>query len=270
MNALILTLAAGPAEPTFWNPTILGILTAICAVGLFCGSAYLLLGTNLGGRLGFLVAAAGLTGFMVLLTTLWWTSGSGGIDPPHGRSPAWEVVDVVPAPPDSEIEAVRDIADRGRAVEAEQLTNLRPAIEAAIVPGQSLHGETPEPRPFATLGFTQTTDFLTDFEGFRSFEEGGGTRNIFWHTPEYAAVQICATAKDARGQVITPPRCDPLQPTQYVIMRHDLGTLRQPVVIYWFMSVILFGLSLVGLNWYEHDARARKRAGLTPVPTPGA
>ena len=31
-------------------------------IGLFCGSIYLLLGTNLGARLGFLVAFTGLMG----------------------------------------------------------------------------------------------------------------------------------------------------------------------------------------------------------------
>ena len=67
--ASLLAPKAGPQN--LWNPTIIGVLTVLCAVGLFCGSAYLLLGTNLGGRLGFLVAAAGLTGFLVLLTTLW-------------------------------------------------------------------------------------------------------------------------------------------------------------------------------------------------------
>ena len=38
------------------------------AIVLFCGSIYLLLGTNLGARLGFLVAFTGLMGFMVILT----------------------------------------------------------------------------------------------------------------------------------------------------------------------------------------------------------
>jgi hypothetical protein len=269
LGALFSLLAEAPEHPNLWNPTILGILTAVCAVGLFCGSVYLLLGTNLGARLGFLVAAAGLTGFMVLLTLLWWTSGSSGIDPPHGRSPAWEVVDVVAAPPESKVEAVRGIADGGRALDAEALDNLRPAIDAALVPAESLHGETPEPRPFATLGFSDTTDFIVDFEGFESFETGGGTKNVFWHTPEFAAVQLCSTAKSPQGEVLVPPRCDPLQPTQYVILEHDLGTLRQPVILYFFMSLALFALSLLGLHWYELDARERRRAGLAPVPTPG-
>ena len=91
------------------------MLTVLSAVGLFCGSTYLLLGTNLGARLGFLVAAAGLTGFLVLLTTLWWTSGNSGIDPPHGNSPSWKVVDVVHTLDESKINAVTVHRDLGRA-----------------------------------------------------------------------------------------------------------------------------------------------------------
>ena len=71
MTHLIAEIVEGPAHPNLWNPTILGVLVVLSAIGLFCGSAYLLLATNLGGRLGFLVAFASLTGFMVLLTTLW-------------------------------------------------------------------------------------------------------------------------------------------------------------------------------------------------------
>ena len=49
---LLRVLAAdeGPKDANIWNPTIIGVLTVICAVVLFCGSAYLLLGTNMGGR----------------------------------------------------------------------------------------------------------------------------------------------------------------------------------------------------------------------------
>ncbi len=115
---------SAPARPkaapaNLWNPTIIGVLTVLCAVGLFCGSTYLLLGTNLGARLGFLVAAAGLTGFLVLLTTLWLTTpgsatGNSDLDPPHGNSASWKVVEVVPiTSPHSKIAAVRELPDQG-------------------------------------------------------------------------------------------------------------------------------------------------------------
>ena len=67
MKALVLA-AEGIKDRDLWYPTILGVLVVLAAVSLFMGSIYLLLATNLGARLGFLVAAAGLSGFMVLLS----------------------------------------------------------------------------------------------------------------------------------------------------------------------------------------------------------
>ena len=83
----VTVLAAELTEKTLWYPTILGVLVVVAAVLLFCGSIYLLLGTNMGARLGFLVAFTCLMGFMVLLTSLWITTASplntlkGRIDP---------------------------------------------------------------------------------------------------------------------------------------------------------------------------------------------
>ena len=64
MGLVTLLAQHASGEKNLWDPTILGVLVVLSAVGLFCGSVYLLLGTNLGGRLGFLVAGACLTGFM--------------------------------------------------------------------------------------------------------------------------------------------------------------------------------------------------------------
>jgi len=271
LSALIGEITEGPAHPNLWNPTILGVLVVLSAIGLFCGSAYLLLATNLGGRLGFLVAFASLTGFLVLLTTLWWTSGNSGIDPPHGKSPSWSVVDVVSSPSDSKIAAVRDAAAKGTAANESQLGNLRPAMDAALVHTAPIEGVTPAAQPFAT--FEASLDYLTDFKGYQTFIIGGGTKNLFWHNPKYAIAQFCPT--DPNTPIGQPPVCDPLQPKKYVVMSYNFGSLREPVVFqFWLPSVLLFGLSLLGLHWYELDIRERKRAATAPVrvpvPTPGA
>ena len=50
MSLLASVLAIG------WEPELRGILIVIIAVAVLNGSIYLLLGTNLGARLGFLVA----------------------------------------------------------------------------------------------------------------------------------------------------------------------------------------------------------------------
>jgi hypothetical protein len=255
-------------ENNLWDPTILGVLVVLSAVGLFCGSVYLLLGTNLGARLGFLVAGACLTGFMVLLSSLWITTAT-PLNSPKGRPAEWQVIDVVDDPSDSGVEAVRNIAEEGDQVNAEELALLRPAIDAALVTAQAEGGEEPEPQEFAQYG--RSTDFLTDFEGFQSFTVGGGTRNVFWHTPRYAVVEFCDTlaVEPPAGEAPPPPRCDPLTGRRFAVMQYDFGSLRQPPWIYFFTSLVLFGLFLLGLHWYEQDARERKKAGtsLRPVPT---
>jgi hypothetical protein len=261
-------LGAEIAHPGFWNPTFIGIATVVSAIGLFCGSVYLLLATNLGARLGFLVALAGLSAFLVLLTTLWWTSGSSGIDPPHGSSPSWRVVEVVSTPSDAKAKAVHEIATKGTPLTSDQLTNLKPAIDAALVRPTPIAGvKTPE-APLAR--FDSSVAYLVDFNGFKSYIQGGQDHNVFWHVPKYAAVQFCPARLDATGSPVVPPVCDPLQDTSYAILAYDYGTLRQPVVAFWFMAVALFAISLLGLHWYEKDERERRRAALAPVPTPGS
>ena len=62
LTTLAITLAG-----ISWKPEIRGVLTVVIAVAILCGSVVLLLGTNMGTRLGFLVALTGLFGWMTIL-----------------------------------------------------------------------------------------------------------------------------------------------------------------------------------------------------------
>jgi hypothetical protein len=73
-----------------WDPEIRGILTVVVAVVILCGSVYLIVATNVGSRLGFLIALSGLFGWFVTMGIIWWIYGIGRI----GRLPSWEVVEV--------------------------------------------------------------------------------------------------------------------------------------------------------------------------------
>lgn len=75
-----------------WNPHIRGVLVVLVGFSILCGSVYLLLGTNLGARLGLLVAFAGLTGWLVILTMIWWINPPG--IGPKGNSPSWTPVEI--------------------------------------------------------------------------------------------------------------------------------------------------------------------------------
>ena len=71
-----------------WEPELRGILIVIIAVTTLCGSIYLLLATNLGARLGFLVTFTALAGWMALMGAIWLVYGIGL----KGPEPSWDAV----------------------------------------------------------------------------------------------------------------------------------------------------------------------------------
>ena len=60
-----------------WNPEIRGIIAVLVGFVVLCGSVYLILSTNLGGRLGFLVALTALAGWLATMGLIWWVYGIG-------------------------------------------------------------------------------------------------------------------------------------------------------------------------------------------------
>jgi hypothetical protein len=101
---LLASLFAGIA----WDPHLRGALAVFVGVVVLCGSVYLLLGTNLGARLGLLVALAGLAGWMVIITLIWWIAPPG--IGPKGPSASWNAVEIYVDGPDiPRTEALRDL-----------------------------------------------------------------------------------------------------------------------------------------------------------------
>jgi hypothetical protein len=74
-----------------WNPGFRGILVVAVAVIVLMGSVFLLLGTNSGMRLGFMLALTGLFGWMTLMGVVWSIYGIGY----KGPAPVWKVKEVV-------------------------------------------------------------------------------------------------------------------------------------------------------------------------------
>jgi hypothetical protein len=75
-----------------WDPQIRGLLIVAVGVAVLMGSVYLLLGTNLGNRLGFLIALTGLFGWMTIMGLFWWIQPSA--TGPAGSVPVWKVIEV--------------------------------------------------------------------------------------------------------------------------------------------------------------------------------
>ena len=78
-----------------WDPGFRGVLTVVVAVAILCGSVTLILSTNSGVRLGFLLTVAALSGWLFVMGTVWSSYGIG----PKGPAPSWKTVDVVQGEP---------------------------------------------------------------------------------------------------------------------------------------------------------------------------
>ena len=78
-----------------WDPQIRGFLAVLVGVVVLMGSVYLLLGTNLGARLGFLVAISAIFGWCTIMGITWWVYGNIGM---LGEAPHWVVEEIVYQP----------------------------------------------------------------------------------------------------------------------------------------------------------------------------
>lgn len=78
-----------------WAPGFKGLLTVAIGVAILCGSVALILGTNSGARLGFLIALTGLFGWFVVMGIVWAAYGIGY----KGPAPTWKLADTVQGTP---------------------------------------------------------------------------------------------------------------------------------------------------------------------------
>lgn len=164
-------------KKTLWDPTILGVLTVVSGVVLFCGSTYMLLATNLGARLGFLLSAAALSGLMVLLSTLWLTTAT-PLNSPKGRISRWlpvtcasgettcaDVGRLQDASIKGFVQLGNDAAMQERSrIPVTEYARLRPGFEAALVKKAVIGDQTPPVQPYAkydtsNLVLTQVYDY---------------------------------------------------------------------------------------------------------------
>jgi len=276
-------LASELLNKGLWYPTILGVLGVVAGIALFCGSIYVLLGTNLGARLGFLVAFTGLMGFMVILSLLWCTTAS-PLNTIKGRIPQWRVQEVIltPKTPDnSSIAAVHGIQKKANRVDPTEAANVKAAVDAVLVPKENTPTAPvgPEDNKFAIDQFTDVTKYMI----LNTYEVGGSSPQFwkleFTHQPLYAVSQFCEVNQPdpSRPSVLPPlpPECNPDGVQGFVVLSRDLGSLRVPPFVAFVMATILFILGLLMLHWREKDemeAEAKQQeqqeAEKRPTPVP--
>jgi len=284
------TLAAeGIANRDLWYPTILGVLVVIAAVALFCGTPYLLLATNMGARLGFLVAVACLSGLMILISLLWLTNPS-PVNTLKGRIPSWKAVQSISNGDYAKAKAaaVRDINNSGHEASEEDATNLKPAVDLNLILTKNEQtGEIESGAGGKYATYSAATDYLvtknqvTGGGGQFQVDFGGGWPwiHISLHTPKYAVVTTCkvdpslAPTEVPYGAKPPTPKCAPGD-RQLLVLERDLGSLRVPPFVAFLAFSLLFGLTLLCLHWRERDLqemREKERtAGESVAVTPAA
>ena len=174
--------------------------------------------------------------------------------------------EVVPSPQKSKTSDVHDIKQKQIIADATEASNVKAAVDAALVTKVS----TP------TVEYTPNDNRFAKFADVTKYQilqtwEIGGSNPQFWkgeftHTPQYAVVQFCQVQEVDQpfGLPPIPPQCDNSADATagYVVLFRDLGSLRVPPFVAFAMSTILFILGLLGLHWRERDEQeARGGAG---------
>lgn len=245
MDTLLLGLA--------WNPHVRGGLYVLTAVVILCGSGALILGTNLGGRLGFQAAAAGLMGFLVVIGATWWVYGIG----PQGEAPTW--VPRFEIRGDLGQTSSKILEDFPQGWKNLELTD--PAVADALpVSDASLTGD-------GDGGvFRSSADYLP----IAALEKGGETYGPFgilnfrplnlFHKVHYLIIQVQAVEEQAviAGAAPPRPRVDPSAAPVSVVMVRDLGSLRLNPGVFTIASALLFGLLVYQLHTRDKELMALK------------
>jgi hypothetical protein len=272
MHALVLSAL-------HWDPQIRGFLIIATGVLLLCGSVYLLLATNTGARLGLVITAAGLSGWMFILAAVWVIYGIGM----KGNPPTWTIREIVSGeltahaatptardfpngwalvpPGDSQLAQAQSAADHF----------LTPA--AAPPPGQV--NKAPKfPPPFKTTqeyvtigGFTKGGDnYLFRLGSYKVKMTIKHHQFFLKHQPHYFVIRVqpALPTVTIAGAPTTLPAPDPTQPIYSVVMLRDVGSLRQPNVMIALASFLVFAVCCAYLH--KRDKEIMRQRALSPAP----
>jgi hypothetical protein len=246
-----------------WDPDLHGILVLTLAVTLLPGSIYLLLSTNLGARVGFLIAAAALFGWMAVMGVVWTVYGIGL----KGNAAVWKVQQTVVGNVEGSPNPVLDGFPRGWHKLA---TDTPEAAEAAAAADPVL-------APPADSGKTGPYTSSSDYLAIAGYDTGGQHYLPGWehppdaiafkHKPHYLLLQVQKAKKQTVAPGQAPPKAttDPSQPVTSVLLVRDLGTLRQPAALMTLYTSILFGVCVYVLHRRDKEAMAARGTALEPV-----
>lgn len=262
-----------------WDPELRGLLTVIMGVVVLIGSVYLVLSTNVGARLGFLVTLTALAGWMMLMGMTWWIYGIGL----RGPDPTWEAVPGATVLQDSPavraggaLDQLPDIPTDATFAEEADLVGVQFQDEGWVV----LDTSSPafgQAQAAAGVFLEEEGAFSAgDFEIVAIYDAGGERYPkinesldflAFFHEPHYVVAEAAALeqVRTEPGRAPVVLEIDESRQRQYVYMVRDLGARRQPAVV----LTIGGGMIFLGLCYLLHRRERILREnlaaeGLTP------
>lgn len=260
-----------------WDPDVTGYLAVGIAVIVLCGSVYLLLATNVGTRLGFLLSLCGFAGWMFLMGIIWWVYGIGLV----GDGPAWRPIQITTNLAAADVDEVRqldgvpldatDAPGDWEIVPAEARGDIDAAADAEIVCPAA------DERRLEVVN-NCLYESAQAIEHHRAFRAGGErSRPIIpsnkffdfflptWGAPHYTVVQVQAYEDqppiDLNSDAPIPERVVDEDATIWnVIMVRDQGNLRFPPFLITLGSGILFAITAYQLHRRDLALMARSGA----------
>lgn len=229
-----------------WDPDITGYMAVGIAVLVLCGSVYLLLATNVGARLGFLIAWTGFWAWMLLMGIVWWVFAIGYI----GEEPSWEVLLVTEDLTISTEEDVRALGDLAPTDDPPEGWEVVPPDRRGDADA-SADAVLPD-----ALGVANSLEY----EKFRVLESGGeksrplGIPSNFItdflipsrSSPHFAVVQVQpfeeAEPVDLNSDEVPERVLDESRPVYNVVMIRDQGNKRFPPAMFTLVSAAAFGI----------------------------
>jgi hypothetical protein len=246
-----------------WEPELHGLVVLVLAVVLLPGSVYLLLATNLGARVGFLIAAAGLFGWMAVMGLVWTVYGIGL----KGNAPSWKVQETITGNVAASPSKTLDAFPKGwhkLATDSPQAAEAVAAADPTLAPPAGSGKSGP---------YTSSSDYFTvgafDAGGAHYFPGWNGAPDFiaFKHKPHFFVLQVEKALKQQTVPGQPPPKAapDPSAPVTSVLMVRDLGTLRVPAAEVMVFSLMLFAACTYTLHYRDKQAWAARGSQLEPA-----
>ena len=230
-----------------WEPELRGLLTVIIGVVVLMGSIYMIMATNMGSRLSFLVTLTGLMGWMVLMGLTWWIYGIGlkGPEPSWAAVPGQTVIQDVPA-----LRSAGALETLPEGYQDAEVSELHELVEEEFFAEGYIKIGTDNPAygqaAAAASEFIEEDGALTagQYEITEVFDIGGERYPLllnnesldflaFFHKAHYTVVEMSplVPVRTEPGRAPAQAELDEGAQRQYVYMVRDLGAKRQPAVV---------------------------------------